>query len=158
MKKNYLNYLRDGKALSFHQQILLTLQLSFPAILAQLTSVVMQYIDASMVGHLGANASAGDPATLTFKVGSVSTDNNSAVYTLEIDSATGLGPQNYRFIQDETAVKAGIAVHPYGAFIMPEDASAYTAKLACGSSTYTAGTALTPGTTEAGATIVFTKD
>ena len=58
MKKNYLNYLRDGKALSFHQQILLTLQLSFPAILAQLTSVVMQYIDASMVGHLGANASA----------------------------------------------------------------------------------------------------
>jgi hypothetical protein len=107
---------------------------------------------------VGANASAGDPATLTFKVGSVSTDNNSAVYTLEIDSATGLGPQNYRFIQDETAVEAGIAVHPYGAFIMPEDASAYTAKLACGSSTYTAGTALTPGTTEAGATIVFTKD
>ncbi len=58
MKRNYLSDLRDGKALTFRQQIFLTLQLSFPAILAQLSSVVMQYIDASMVGHLGANASA----------------------------------------------------------------------------------------------------
>ena len=36
----------------------LILSLSLPAILAQLTSIVMQYIDAGMVGSLGANATA----------------------------------------------------------------------------------------------------
>lgn len=40
------------------QQLRLTLQLSTPAILAQLTTTIMQYIDASMVGSLGAEASA----------------------------------------------------------------------------------------------------
>ena len=39
------------------QQIGLTVRLSIPAILAQISSIVMQYIDASMVGRLGANAS-----------------------------------------------------------------------------------------------------
>lgn len=33
-------------------------KLSIPAILAQLTSIIMQYIDAAMVGGLGADASA----------------------------------------------------------------------------------------------------
>ena len=40
------------------QQLRLTLSLSAPAIMAQLSSIVMQYIDASMVGSLGANDSA----------------------------------------------------------------------------------------------------
>ena len=34
------------------------LRLSFPAILTQLTTILMQYIDSAMVGNLGANASA----------------------------------------------------------------------------------------------------
>jgi len=38
--------------------VALTLRLSVPAILAQLSSTIMQYIDASMVGRLGADASA----------------------------------------------------------------------------------------------------
>ncbi len=37
---------------------MLILRLSFPAILAQISSTIMQYIDASMVGRLGPNASA----------------------------------------------------------------------------------------------------
>lgn len=36
----------------------LVLRMSFPAILAQISSIVMQYIDASMVGHLGADKAA----------------------------------------------------------------------------------------------------
>lgn len=40
------------------QQVRLTLLLSLPAILAQLSAIVMEYIDASMVGSLGAAASA----------------------------------------------------------------------------------------------------
>jgi putative MATE family efflux protein len=39
-------------------QIKEVLRLSFPAILTQLTTILMQYIDSAMVGNLGANASA----------------------------------------------------------------------------------------------------
>ena len=44
--------------MTFGQQLRLTLLLSFPAVLAQLSSVVMEYIDAAMVGSLGADAAA----------------------------------------------------------------------------------------------------
>lgn len=40
------------------QQLHLVVQLSIPAVIAQLSSIVMQYIDAAMVGSLGAEASA----------------------------------------------------------------------------------------------------
>lgn len=58
MKKDLLSRLRDGESLTTRQQIALTARLSYPAILAQLSSIVMQYIDAAMVGRLGADASA----------------------------------------------------------------------------------------------------
>ncbi len=50
--------LRGGESLSGRQQLRLTLLLAVPAILAQLSSVLMQYIDSAMVGHLGANQAA----------------------------------------------------------------------------------------------------
>ena len=40
------------------QHILQVWKLSLPAILTQITTIVMQYIDSAMVGALGANASA----------------------------------------------------------------------------------------------------
>lgn len=58
MKNNYLAQLRQGKVLTLPQQLILTMQLSLPAIMAQISSIVMQYIDASMVGRLGAEQSA----------------------------------------------------------------------------------------------------
>mgnify|MGYP000469454249 CR=1 FL=1 len=57
-KKDLLAAMRLGEPLTLRQQIMLTLQLSIPAILAQISSIVMQYIDAAMVGHLGKEASA----------------------------------------------------------------------------------------------------
>ena len=53
-----LQSIRTGGSLTLGQQIRLCLTLSYPAILAQLSSVMMQYIDASMVGHLGPAAGA----------------------------------------------------------------------------------------------------
>ena len=50
--------IREGKPMTRRQQLWLTIQLSIPAIVAQLSSILMQYIDASMVGTLGAGASA----------------------------------------------------------------------------------------------------
>ena len=53
-----LALIRDGKPMTFSKQLRLTMLLSVPAIVAQISSIAMQYIDASMVGSLGANASA----------------------------------------------------------------------------------------------------
>ncbi len=53
-----LALIREGKPMTFGQQLRLTVALSVPAVVMQLSSIVMQYIDASMVGSLGADASA----------------------------------------------------------------------------------------------------
>ena len=50
--------LRNGETMSRGQQLKLTLMLAVPAILAQLSSVLMQDIDSAMVGHLGSNEAA----------------------------------------------------------------------------------------------------
>ncbi|HBZ34097.1 MAG TPA: MATE family efflux transporter [Bacteroidales bacterium] len=44
--------------MTWRQQLTLLLLLSVPSILSQLSSIVMEYIDAAMVGHLGAESSA----------------------------------------------------------------------------------------------------
>ena len=58
MTRDLLERLRSGAALSRRQQTTLILHLSWPAIMAELSSIAMQYIDAAMVGRLGANESA----------------------------------------------------------------------------------------------------
>ena len=50
--------IREGRTMSAGQKVRLAVMLSVPAVVAQLSSIVMQYIDASMVGSLGAEASA----------------------------------------------------------------------------------------------------
>ena len=53
-----LEQIRTGQPLSRRQMLILIGSLSLPAILAQITSVLMFFIDAAMVGHLGAEPSA----------------------------------------------------------------------------------------------------
>lgn len=50
--------IRNGQELSGGEKLSLIAALSVPSILAQVTSVLLVFIDTSMVGHLGANASA----------------------------------------------------------------------------------------------------
>lgn len=50
--------IRDKHNMTLHEQIVLAMKLSLPAMLAQLSSIIMQYIDASMVGRLGADDAA----------------------------------------------------------------------------------------------------
>ena len=57
-KDELLARIRGGGTLTGGQQLKLCLVLSYPAIIAQVSSVLMQYIDTSMVGHLGAAAGA----------------------------------------------------------------------------------------------------
>ena len=50
--------IREGKTLSQADKINLVISLSVPSILAQITNVLMFYIDTAMVGALGAKESA----------------------------------------------------------------------------------------------------
>lgn len=53
-----ISYIQDGKAVTLRQQVSLAVKLALPAIMAQLSSIIMQYIDASMVGRLGTDPAA----------------------------------------------------------------------------------------------------
>lgn len=63
--------IRNGQDMSAGEQMKLSVMLSLPAILAQLSSVLMQYIDSAMVGNLGAGqgASIGLVSTCTWLFG-----------------------------------------------------------------------------------------
>ena len=58
MNQGFLQKLNSGKPLSRWTLMKMVIALSIPAILAEISSIVMQYIDAAMVGSLGENASA----------------------------------------------------------------------------------------------------
>ncbi|MGM9822534.1 MAG: MATE family efflux transporter [Muribaculaceae bacterium] len=53
-----IKQIQTGEQLDFRQRLALTAKLSWPAMMAQLSSILMQYIDTAMVGRLGADDSA----------------------------------------------------------------------------------------------------
>lgn len=57
-KQQLLQQLRDGGTMSRCDKLNIVLWLSMPAILGELSTIVMQYIDTMMVGQLGATATA----------------------------------------------------------------------------------------------------
>ena len=71
MNKTSLDSILTGKEVSRGEKIRLVMSLSLPAILAQLTTIAMQYIDAGMVGSLGAaeTASIGLVSSSTWLIG-----------------------------------------------------------------------------------------
>ncbi len=73
MAQDHLQWLRDGKKLSTQEELKCIIRLSIPAILAQISTVAMEYIDASMVGRLGAESSAaiGLVSSSTWLVGGI---------------------------------------------------------------------------------------
>lgn len=75
MSKNFdlSALLHDSSSISLKKQIQIVLRLSIPGMLSQISSILMQYIDASMVGFLGANESAsiGLVASSTWVFGSL---------------------------------------------------------------------------------------
>lgn len=87
-----LEQLREGKQLAMRQQLLLIVHLSVPAIFAQISSIIMEYIDASMVGSLGANASAsiGLVASSTWLLGGLTSAYNTG-FSVQIAHRIGAG-------------------------------------------------------------------
>ena len=119
------------------------------------------------------NATIAPPSSITLTVKDIAISDNAAIYTLEpADSAT-LRDMSLEFVEDSTSVAAGIAVHKYGAVIIPVVASpgtqpSYTAKAKIGDVAYTASSAIyvdsdpTPSTghnaTAVGDTITLAQD
>lgn len=68
-----LSKIRNGEEMTGREKLRLIIDLSIPSMLAQITTVMMFFIDAAMVGHLGAAASAsiGLIETTTWLMGSI---------------------------------------------------------------------------------------
>ena len=93
------------------------------------------------------SATIAPPSSITLTVSEISKTGNAAVYTLVPSDSATLRDMSLEFIEDSTSVAAGIAVHPYGAVIIPVVASpgtqpSYTAKAKIGTKTYTASSAV----------------
>ena len=97
-KTDYLmESIRSGRAMANREKLNLIVGLSVPSMLAQISTVMMFFIDASMVGHLGAEASAsiGLIESTTWLIGS-----------LLGAAATGFSVQVAHFIGANDFVKA----------------------------------------------------
>lgn len=119
------------------------------------------------------SATIAPPSTITLTVTEISASDNAVVYTLEPSDSATLRDMSLEFVEDSTSVSHGIAVHKYGAVIIPVAASgdtqySYTAKAKIGNVTYTASSAIyvdtddTPSTghtaTAVGDTITLAQD
>ena len=58
MKIDYFEKIRNGQEMTFGEQVTMITLLSIPAIFSQISTVIMEYVDQSMVGRLGADPSA----------------------------------------------------------------------------------------------------
>lgn len=107
---NLLARIRGGLPMSAGQQLRLTLMLSVPAVLAQLSSIVMQYIDAAMVGSLGAApaASIGLVSTTTWLFSGTCTA-VSIGFSVQVAHAIGAGDmERARSVLRQAIVTVGL--------------------------------------------------
>ena len=58
MKRDYFEQIRNGSEITLRDQLYIIAMLSIPAILSQISTVIMEYVDQSMVGRLGPTSSA----------------------------------------------------------------------------------------------------
>ena len=127
MKKSdaLLANIRNGHQLTLRDKLSLIVGLSVPSILAQMTSVLMFFIDAAMVGHLGAEASAsiGLIESTTWLMGSIT---NAASMGFSVQVAHYIGANDFERARDvfrngiaATAIVSfaialtGLVIHPW---------------------------------------------
>lgn len=104
-------------------------------------------------------ANIANPNTLTYDITNVDvTDGGAIVFSLMPTPNSTLGDRNVTFIQTENLTESGIAVHPYGAYIVPGDSEleAITVVATLGDDTYTGAISLAE-TPIAGARVTLTK-
>ena len=96
------------------------------------------------------------PASITVKVAAKDATDTNTIFTLEpqLDNPTLRG--QIVFTTTEANAKAGVAIHKYGAVILPANAAGQTLTLELNGTTYTSGTALAT-TAKPGDTLTFSK-
>ncbi len=112
---DYFEKIREGEDISFQEQISMIVLLSIPAIFSQLSTVIMEYVDQSMVGRLGANPSAaiGLISSTTWLVGGLC---SAATTGFTVQVAHSVGAKNE--IKARGLVKHGlVAVFLFSAII-----------------------------------------
>lgn len=86
-----------------------------------------------------------DLSSIKFTVADKSVDDVNSVFSLIPTDAATLQYTNYNFVQTEAATENGIAIHKYGAVIMPNtETNGTTLEILINGKSYTGGTALTP--------------
>ena len=105
------------------------------------------------------------PSTLTLTVVGKETSDNATILTCSVDaSSASVAPNTAKFVQTEDATEDGIAVHPYGAIIVPtlSPAVSYVPVVTLGNDQYSESTESTPtalgASTDVGDTITLTKE
>lgn len=94
------------------------------------------------------SATISDLSSIKFTVADKSVDDVNTVFSLIPEDTATLQYTNYNFVQTEDATENGIAIHKYGAVIMPNtETGGTTLELTINGKTYTAGSDLTPATT-----------
>ena len=91
----------------------------------------------------GDGVNTGLPTTITAKIASKDVSDNATVFTIEATSGGAtMEPHTLQFVQTEALTKKGIAVHPYGAVIIPASQVATKITLVgkIGNKTYTGQT------------------
>lgn len=100
------------------------------------------------------------PNTITATVDSVSSNGVETTIALDIDGDASLVGKEMTFVQDESATEKGVAVHPYGAYVLASTLPIGGSVLpvgAIGSTKYTASSGLTRNT-KPGDTLSFIKE
>ena len=115
MHKELLIKLRNGDKLTIKDSIRLTIQISLPAIMSQISTIVMEYADASMVGRLGAHESAsiGLVSSSTWLIGGLL---NAASLGFSVQLAHRIGAKDNR--EARNIMKIGLLSTLLFSFIM----------------------------------------
>ena len=94
MKKDYLEMMRKGEPLGLSHLLFMTIKLSIPTILAQISIIIMEFADAAMVGRLGGNATAsiGLVATSTWLFGGMLNASNLG-FSVQVSQYIGAGDE-----------------------------------------------------------------
>ena len=98
------------------------------------------------------------PESLTVEVSEKAISEEATILTLTVENEGGLSTSAYKFKQTETATAAGVAVHRYGAIIIPASATAsnLTLDIEVNGTTYRSAVSVTSAV-EVGGTISFNK-
>jgi hypothetical protein len=97
------------------------------------------------------------PASLNVEVTDKSVSEGATILTFGVgEGETSLASSAYNFVQTQSAVENGVAVHKYGAVIIPANANGVTLEIVIGDTTYRSAVAIN-ATAEVGSTFAFNK-